>query len=174
MLKITPYLGIIVMIISLWRNLLPKARVLLAAGLCQPDGHCSIQGQVVLRQPLSARKLCRLLARPDKPKGQNSVDLKKHVNRDTNLHRHGIMIFRIIGTNGIVDKVGIVFVTICILTTSVAIFFGVTIAPSAWCSFCPMGTLHRTLGGSKYQLKVDRKKCMSAAYARKSVPCRFM
>lgn len=90
MLKITPYLGIIVMIISLWRNLLPKARVLLAAGLCQPDGHCSIQGQVVLRQPLSARKLCRLLARPDKPKGQNSVDLKKHVNRDTNLHRHGI------------------------------------------------------------------------------------
>ena len=39
------------------------------------------------------------------------------------------------------DKIGMVFVTLCILTTSIAILFGVIISPRAWCSFCPMGTL---------------------------------
>jgi polyferredoxin len=56
----------------------------------------------------------------------------------------GFMIFRIIQTQGIVDKVGMVFVTLCILTTSIAILFGVAIAPRAWCSFCPMGTMQRS------------------------------
>jgi polyferredoxin len=82
----------------------------------------------------------------------------------------GFMIFRIIGTNGIVDKVGMVFVTICILTTSVAILFGVAIAPRAWCSFCPMGTLQRTLGGKKFQLKVEREMCIDCGKCQKVCP----
>ncbi|MCX6674905.1 MAG: 4Fe-4S binding protein, partial [Methanothrix sp.] len=82
----------------------------------------------------------------------------------------GFMIFRIIGTNGIVDKIGMVLVTICILTTSIAILFGVLIAPRAWCSFCPMGTLQRTVGGDRYQLKVDLEKCIECGKCQKVCP----
>ena len=114
MLKITPYLGIIVMIISLWRNLLPKARILLAAGLCHP----------MVIAPFRGRWFCGNLC----PRG-SFVDfwlgpIGRKVRISSILRSMwigipifivmGFMIFRIIGTNGIVDKVGMVFVTICI------------------------------------------------------------
>jgi ferredoxin-type protein NapH len=82
----------------------------------------------------------------------------------------GFMIWRIIGTQGMVDKVGMVFVTMCILTTAISILFGAFIAPRAWCTFCPMGTLQRTLGGDKYQLKVDRDKCIECQKCQKVCP----
>lgn len=82
----------------------------------------------------------------------------------------GFMIYRIISTQGVVDKIGMVFVTICIMTTAVAIIFGTIIAPRAWCSFCPMGTLQRAMGGSKYQLKLDREKCIECAKCQKVCP----
>ncbi|HPS90615.1 MAG TPA: 4Fe-4S binding protein [Methanothrix sp.] len=82
----------------------------------------------------------------------------------------GFMIFRIIRTEGIVDKIGMVFVTLCILTTSIAILFGIIIAPRTWCSFCPMGTLQRAMGGKKHQLKVDREKCIECKKCQKVCP----
>jgi len=82
----------------------------------------------------------------------------------------GFMIFRIIQTEGIVDRIGMVFVTLCILTTSIAILFGVIIAPRTWCSFCPMGTLQRAMGGKKYQLKVDTEKCIDCKKCQKVCP----
>ena len=82
----------------------------------------------------------------------------------------GFMVFRIIQTEGIVDKIGMVFVTLCILTTSIAILFGVIIAPRTWCSFCPMGTLQRAMGGKKYQLKVDAEKCIDCGKCQKVCP----
>ena len=82
----------------------------------------------------------------------------------------GFMVFRILQTQGVVDKVGMVFVTMCILTTSVSILFGVAIAPRAWCSFCPMGTMQRALGGSKYQLKVNRDLCIDCGKCQKVCP----
>jgi ferredoxin-type protein NapH len=59
-----------------------------------------------------------------------------------------------------------VFVTMCILTTSIAILFGAVFAPRAWCSFCPMGTMQRALGGSKYQLQVKRDLCIECGKCR--------
>jgi len=70
----------------------------------------------------------------------------------------GFIIYLMIETDGVVDRIGMVFVTICILTTSIAILFGAMFAPGAWCSFCPTGTLQRIEGGRKYQLRVDREK----------------
>ncbi|HPC89535.1 MAG TPA: hypothetical protein PKY93_04315 [Methanothrix sp.] len=72
----------------------------------------------------------------------------------------GFIIYLMIETDGVVDRIGMVFVTICILTTSIAILFGAMFAPGAWCSFCPTGTLQRIEGGRKYQLRVDREKCI--------------
>lgn len=80
------------------------------------------------------------------------------------------MIFRIISTNGIVDKIGMVFVTLCIITTSVAILFGVIIAPRAWCSFCPMGTIQRVVGRGKYKLNLDQEKCIECGKCQKVCP----
>ena len=68
------------------------------------------------------------------------------------------------------DRIGMVFVTLCILTTSVAILFGVVIAPRAWCSFCPMGTLQRAMGGKRYQLKMDAGRCIDCGRCQKVCP----
>jgi ferredoxin-type protein NapH len=129
MLKITPYLGIIVIIISIGGIFYPKLGYLI------PPAFRSMW----LRVPIFIAMM-------------------------------GFMVFRIIQIQGVVDKVGMVFVTLCILTTSVAILFGVAIAPRAWCSFCPMGTLQRSLGGSKYQLQVDKEKCIECKVCQKVCP----
>ena len=82
----------------------------------------------------------------------------------------GFMIYRLLGTQGVVDRIGMVFVTLCIITTSIAILFGVIIAPRTWCTFCPMGTLQRIMGGSKYQLKLDGDLCIDCKKCQKVCP----
>ena len=171
MLKITPYLGIIVIIISLGGIFYPKLGYFLLL----------VFASLMIIPPFRGRWFCGNLC----PRG-SFVDfwlgpISRKVRIPSILRSMwirvpifiglmGFMLFRIIGTNGIVDRVGMVFVTICILTTSVAIIFGVAIAPRAWCSFCPMGTLQRTLGGKKFQLKVDREKCIDCGICQKVCP----
>ena len=172
MLKITPYLGIIVMIISLGGIFYPKLGYFLLL----------VFASLMVIAPFRGRWFCGNLC----PRG-SFVDfwlgpISRKVRIPPILRSMwiripifivlmGFMIFRIIGTNGIVGKVGMVFVTVCIITTSVAILFGVAVAPPrAWCSFCPMGTLQRILGGSKYQLKVDREKCVECGICQKVCP----
>lgn len=161
MLKITPYLGIIVVIVSIGGLFYPKLGYFLLL----------VFASLMLIAPFRGRWFCGNLC----PRG-SFVDfwlapISRRVKIPAILRSMwfrvpvffalmGFMIFRIIQTQGIVDKVGMVFVTLCILTTSVAILFGVAIAPRAWCSFCPMGTLQRALGGVKYQLKMDRELCI--------------
>jgi ferredoxin-type protein NapH len=82
----------------------------------------------------------------------------------------GFMISRILLTQGMVDKVGMVFVTMCILTTSISILFGVALSPRAWCTFCPMGTLQRYLGRGKYQLKLDPDLCIDCGICKTVCP----
>lgn len=82
----------------------------------------------------------------------------------------GFMIYRLLGTQGVVDRIGMVFVTLCIITTSIAILFGVIIAPRTWCTLCPMGTLQRIMGGSKYQLKLDGDLCIDCKRCQKVCP----
>lgn len=44
------------------------------------------------------------------------------------------------------------------------------IAPRTWCTFCPMGTLQRIMGGSKYQLKLDGDLCIDCKRCQKVCP----
>ena len=39
------------------------------------------------------------------------------------------------------EKVGFVFASICLVTTIVATALGLFYSPRTWCTFCPMGTL---------------------------------
>jgi len=170
-LKITPYLGIIVVIVSIGGVFYPKLGYFLLL----------VFSSLMIIAPFRGRWFCGNLC----PRG-SFVDfwlgpISRKVRIPTILRSMrlrapifvalmGFMILRIIEAQGIVDKVGMVFVTMCILTTSASILFGVAIAPRAWCSFCPMGTLQRALGKSKYQLKVDRDLCIECGICQKVCP----
>jgi ferredoxin-type protein NapH len=171
MLKATPYLGIIVLIISIGGIFYPKLGYFLML----------VFATLMIIAPFRGRWFCGNLC----PRGSFVDFWLGPISRKAKIPATmrtmwfrvpifialmGFMIFRIIQTQGVIDKIGMVFVTLCIMTTSASIIFGVFIAPRAWCSFCPMGTLQRTLGGSKYQLKVDKKRCIECAKCQKVCP----
>lgn len=171
MLKITPYLGIIVLIVSIGGIFYPKLGYFLLL----------VFASLMIIAPFRGRWFCGNLC----PRGSFADFWLAPVSRKVKIPPAfrsmwirapifvalmGFMVFRILQTQGIVDKVGMVFVTMCILTTSVSILFGVAIAPRAWCSFCPMGTLQRAVGGSKYQLKVNRELCIDCGKCQKVCP----
>ena len=161
MLKITPYFGIIVLIVSLGGIFYPKLGYFLLL----------VFASLMIVAPFRGRWFCGNLC----PRGSFVDFWLAPLSRKLKIPDFfrsmwlrvplfvllmGFMIFRIINTEGIVDRIGMVFVTLCILTTSVAILFGVIIAPRAWCSFCLMGTLQRAMGGKRYQLKMDADRCI--------------
>jgi ferredoxin-type protein NapH len=171
MLNITPYLGIMVLIVSIGGIFYPKLGYFLLL----------VFASLMIIAPFRGRWFCGNLC----PRGSFVDFWLAPLSRKMKIPPRfrsmwlrapifvalmGFMIFRIMQTGGIVDKIGMVFVTLCILTTSIAIFFGAVIAPRAWCSFCPMGTLQRAMGGKKYQLKVDADKCIDCGKCQKVCP----
>jgi len=171
MLKITPYIGIMVLIVSIGGIFYPKLGYFLllvfaTLMIIAPFRGRWFCGNLCPRGSFVDFWLAPISRRVEIPSILKSMKIRVPIF----IMLMGFMIFRIIGTNGIVDKIGMVLVTICILTTSIAILFGVLFAPRAWCSFCPMGTLQRAAGGSKYQLKVDREKCIDCGKCQKVCP----
>jgi ferredoxin-type protein NapH len=171
MLKITPYLGIIVLIVSIGGIFYPKLGFFLMI----------VFGSLMIIAPFRGRWFCGNLC----PRGSFVDFWLAPLSRKMKIPAQfrsmklraiifvllmGFMIYRIIQTDGVVDKVGMVFVTLCIVTTSIAILFGAIIAPRAWCSFCPMGTLQRAMGGKKYHLKVDETLCINCGKCQKVCP----
>jgi ferredoxin-type protein NapH len=67
----------------------------------------------------------------------------------------GFMILRLIQSGGAPEKIGFVFVTMCIITTVIAIPLGIIFKPRAWCVFCPMGTFQGIIGRNKYLLHIS-------------------
>lgn len=72
----------------------------------------------------------------------------------------GFMIFRLIQTEGILQKIGLVFVAMCLITSVIAIPLGIIFRPRTWCAFCPMGTLQGLIGKNKYLLKISEEDCV--------------
>jgi len=58
-----------------------------------------------------------------------------------------------INTVDALDKWGFVFATLCLITTVIAVIVGVIFSPRAWCTFCPMGTLQKSI----YSLNKSKK-----------------
>lgn len=171
MLKITPYLGIIVLIISIAGIFYPKLGYFLLLVfatliIVAPFRGRWFCGNLCLRGSFVDFWLAPVSRKVQIPSFLRSMWFRAPIF----VALIGFMVFRIIQTQGIVDKVGMVFVTLCILTTSASIIFGVLIAPRAWCSFCPMGTMQRALGGGKYQLKVDKELCVECGKCQKVCP----
>jgi len=160
MLKLTPYAIILVLIISVGGVFYPKLGYLMLP----------IYPTLIIISAFRGRWFCGNFC----PWG-STMDLLGPISRKvraSTLMRSmwfrvpllvammGFMAFRIIQTQGAVDNIGMVFVTMSTMIASVSILSGVFIMPRVWCQFCPMGTIQRILGGSKYQLKVDREKCV--------------
>ena len=169
--RITPYLGIIVLIVSIGGIFYPKLGYILLL----------VFATLLVIAPFRGRWFCGNLC----PRG-SFVDfwlapLSRRLRIPPFLRSMwirvpifialmGFMIYRLLGTQGMVDRIGMVFVTLCIVTTSIAILFGVVIAPRTWCTFCPMGTLQRTLGRGRYLLTIDRERCIDCKRCRKVCP----
>lgn len=57
-----------------------------------------------------------------------------------------IFVSRLMASGGNLVAIGGVFVSMCIVTSILAIIFGTATRPRAWCAICPMGTLQEQLG----------------------------
>lgn len=174
MLKITPYLGILVLIVSiggLWFPALGYFLLLVFAA-------------IFLISPFRGRWFCGNLC----PRGSFVDFWVVKISRKSKIPKFfrsfwlripifvllmGFMGYRVasvIGTLNTFDKIGMILVTMCIVTTAIALLVGSYFSPRAWCSFCPMGTAQRLLGGNKYTLKLDKDKCIKCKKCDKVCP----
>ncbi len=174
MLKITPYLGIMVLIVSIGGLLYPALGYFMLL----------VFAAIFLSSPLRGRWFCGNLC----PRGSlvdfwiSKISKKKKIPGTLRslwvrlpifFVLMGFMVYRITSTIGSFDtfeKIGMVFVTMCLVTTAVAVLLGSYLSPRAWCSFCPMGTAQRLLGGNRYQLKLDKEKCVKCNKCEKVCP----
>lgn len=174
MLKITPYLGILVLIVSiggLWYPALGYFMLLIFA-------------TIFLSSPFRGRWFCGNLC----PRGSfvdfwvSKISKKRKI---PDVLRSlwirlpiffllmGFMGYRIAGILGSLntfEKIGMVFVTMCLVTTTISVLLGTYLSPRTWCFFCPMGTAQRLLGGKKYPLKLAKEKCINCSKCDKVCP----
>jgi len=171
MQRITPYLGMIVLIVSIGGIFFPKLGYILLL----------VFATLLIIAPFRGRWFCGNLC----PRG-SFVDFwlaplsrklaippflrSMWIRVPIFIALMGFMLFRLMGTEGVVDRIGMVFVTLCIVTTSIAVLFGVFFAPRTWCTFCPMGTLQRTLGRGRYLLSIDQERCIDCKRCRNVCP----
>ncbi len=171
MLKITPYLGILVLIVSIFGFIFPILGYLVPLVFLI----------LLLIAPFRGRWFCGNLC----PRGSFVDFWLEKITRNLSIPNilrsywiripvfitlMGFMGYRLILTDGLIHQVGMIFVIMCAFTTAVAIIFGISIAPRTWCTFCPMGTVQRVIGSEQFQLKIDKDKCIECKKCKKICP----
>lgn len=174
MLKITPYLGILVLIVSiggLWYPALGYFMLLVFAAifLISPFRGRWFCGNLCPRGSFVDFWISKVSSRKKIPDTLRSLWVRLPIY----FLLMGFMGYRIAGTIGglnTFEKIGMVFVTMCLVTTAIAALLGSSLSPRAWCSFCPMGTAQRLLGGKRYPLKLAKEKCINCKKCEKVCP----
>ncbi|MFP4655279.1 MAG: 4Fe-4S binding protein [Methanohalobium sp.] len=174
MLKITPYMGIIVLIVAtvgLWYPILGYFMVVMLATLMiiSPFRGRWFCGNICPRGSLYDFWVGKITKSKKIPKILESMWVRVPVFAAM-MGFMGYRIFEVIQTESFVNQLGMVFVSMCFVSTSVAVVLGVFVSPRTWCTICPMGTVQRIIGGDKYQLQVDDDKCISCNKCSKVCP----
>ncbi|HNW92375.1 MAG TPA: 4Fe-4S binding protein [bacterium] len=79
------------------------------------------------------------------------------------------MLLRVWYAGSDLERLGFVFVTMCILTTAVALPLAVIFHPRTWCVICPMGTLQGVLGGERTSIRVA-ESCVECGVCARQCP----
>jgi ferredoxin-type protein NapH len=174
LLKITPYLGILVLIVSiggLWYPALGYFMLLIFAAifLISPFRGRWFCGNLCPRGSFADFWISKISRKKKIPAALRSLWVRLPIF----FLLMGFMGYRIAGTIGSLntfEKIGMVFVTMCLVTTAIAALLGIYLSPRAWCSFCPMGTAQRLLGGKRYPLKLTKEKCINCKKCEKVCP----
>ena len=69
-----------------------------------------------------------------------------------------------------VNKIGMFFVIILTVTTTLGIILAFIFHPRTWCSFCPIGTIVNLVGRNKYPLKINSDLCVECKLCSKVCP----
>ena len=172
MLKITPSIGIMVLVVSIGEISIPS----LVTSCCSSSLYCCLllHSGADGSAAISAHEgtfvdfwLAPLSRKVEIPSIFKSMWIRVPIF----IILMGFMGFRIVGTNGIVDRLGLVFVTIFILTTSIAILFGVLIAPRAGASFARWERCKELQEEENTSSKWTKSCVLNAENARRSAQC---
>jgi len=174
MLKITPYLGPLVVIVSiagLWYPLLGYFMLL-------------VMGTLFITSVFRGRWFCGNLC----PRGSYfdygiiKISKKRKIPKVLSSMwiripvftlMMAFMLYRIsvtLAAQNTIELIGMIFVSICLVTTVIGTMLGGYFNTRSWCNFCPMGTMQRFIGGKKYQLKMDHGSCVDCKKCEKVCP----
>lgn len=93
----------------------------------------------------------------------------------------GYRLFNVFQGEDIYAKLGLVFASLCLVSTIIGLVLGTMFAPRTWCSFCPMGTVQQWLGSahiikpiskdkSSKKIILDPQKCIKCATCARVCP----
>ncbi len=174
MLKITPYLGFLVVIVSiggLWYPILGYFMVL-------------VMGTLFITSIFRGRWFCGNLC----PRGiyfdYGIINISKKRKNPNILSSMWVrlpgftllmvlMTYRISVTfaaHNTFELIGTILVSMCLVTTIIGTMLGGYFNTRSWCIVCPMGTMQRIIGGNKYRLKMAHESCVDCKLCEKVCP----
>ncbi|MDA0525387.1 4Fe-4S binding protein [Methanococcoides alaskense] len=174
MLKITPYLGPSVLIVSiagLWYPMLGYFMLLVMgtlfiSSIFRGRWFC---GNLCPRGSYFDYGIIKISKKRKIPKVLSSMWVRIPVFS----LMMAFMLYRIsvtIAAQNTIELIGMIFVSICLVTTVIGTMLGGYFNTRSWCNFCPMGTMQRFIGGKKYQLKMDHESCIDCKKCEKVCP----
>jgi ferredoxin-type protein NapH len=174
MLKITPYLGPLVVIVSiagLWYPMLGYFMllvmgILFISSVFRGRWFC---GNLCPRGSYFDYGIIKISKKRKIPKVLSSMWVRIPVFS----LMMAFMMYRIsvtLAAQNTIELIGMIFVSICLVTTVIGTMLGGYFNTRSWCNFCPMGTMQRIIGGKKYQLKMDHGSCVDCKKCEKVCP----
>ncbi|MDK2891824.1 4Fe-4S binding protein [Methanohalophilus sp.] len=174
MLKITPYLWIIVLIASIGGLFYPALGyimvvvmvILLTTSVFRGRWFC---GNLCPRGSLHDFVLDKFSRKQKIP----AILSKLWIRVPAIVLMMTLVVYRLsiaFATQNTFEKVGTIFASMCFVTTFIAIMMGGYFSSRAWCTVCPMGTMQRIIGGKKYQLKMRHDDCINCKKCEKVCP----
>ena len=171
MLKITPYIPIIIPIVIVGGLINPLFGYILALDMLV----------LIMVSPFKGRFFCGNLC----SRGLFNDFILQKISRKVRIPKifynmifrlvvlaimMGFMIYRLIGTQGVLMRVGAVLVSMYIMQTIIISVIAIFVSPRAWCQFCPAGTLQRLFNRGKNELKADKADCIGCGICNKVCP----